>query len=178
MTFNVNGGNPLDNDTLDVFYDNNYVLPIPTRSGYSFQGWSTNSAADEIEYFDGESFYTPAHNTIFYAVWKPETYKITFNANNGAWNDNSTTQVVSGRYGKTVNISAPDRTGYHFSSWDNSVPLVFGVDNINFSANWIPNSDTIYKVEHWQQNINDDNYTQLTGDTQTLSGTTAENTAG
>ena len=164
--------NIYDDEYTKIDSDSQFLTGITdTMTAASVKSYEGFTAKDfEQKNISGDN------STVIQIYYDRKTTSYTFNANNGAWNDNSTTQVVSGRYGKTVNISAPDRTGYHFSSWDNSVPLVFGVDNINFSANWIPNSDTIYKVEHWQQNINDDNYTQLTGDTQTLSGTTAENT--
>ncbi len=164
--------NIYDDEYTKIDSDSQFLTGITdTMTAASVKSYEGFTAKDF-----GQKNISGDNSTVIQIYYDRKTTSYTFNANNGAWNDNSTTQVVSGRYGKAVNISVPDRTGYHFSSWDNSVPLVFGVDNINFSANWIPNSDTIYKVEHWQQNINDDNYTQLTRDTQTLSGTTAENT--
>lgn len=56
------------------------TLPSPTRSGYSFKGWSTSSSAGSG--FTGT--YTPTGNVTLYAVWdeKP-TYTVTYSANGG-----------------------------------------------------------------------------------------------
>ena len=45
---------------------------VPTRSGYTFLGWSTSSAATSAEYNAGGTFTTDA-NTTLYAVWKKNT---------------------------------------------------------------------------------------------------------
>jgi len=44
------------------------TLPTPTRSGYSFQGWATNSnAANGVT-----GSYTPTGNVTLYAIWKAD----------------------------------------------------------------------------------------------------------
>lgn len=44
---------------------------IPTRTGYTFLGWSTSSTATTATYSAGSSFTTNA-NTTLYAVWKAD----------------------------------------------------------------------------------------------------------
>ena len=55
------------------------TLPTPTRSGYSFMGWSSNSSASS----GSVGSYTPGANVTLYAIWKPDTYIISYNANGG-----------------------------------------------------------------------------------------------
>ena len=38
LTFDPGQGT-MDSTTMEVYYDTEYTLPIPTRSGYSFTGW-------------------------------------------------------------------------------------------------------------------------------------------
>lgn len=44
------------------------TLPTPTRAGYKFLGWSTNSAATTGTYQGGAS-YTPTTSITLYAIW-------------------------------------------------------------------------------------------------------------
>ena len=76
------------------------------------------------------------------------------------------------------------RTGYTFEGWyDNAdfsgdavtaIPAG-SIGDLHFYAKWTEGTAN-YQVHHWQQNIDDDEYTEVSGDTQTLQGTTGENT--
>ena len=46
---------------------------IPTRSGFDFLGWSTNSTATSATYAPGGSYTTNAQVTL-YAVWQKTNY--------------------------------------------------------------------------------------------------------
>ena len=41
VTFDVDGGDPLADTTLEVDYDSETNFATPTRTGYQFDGWST-----------------------------------------------------------------------------------------------------------------------------------------
>lgn len=43
---------------------------VPTRTNYTFLGWSTSSSATSATYAAGDT-YTFSANTVLYAVWKP-----------------------------------------------------------------------------------------------------------
>ena len=43
---------------------------VPTRTNYTFLGWSTSSSATSATYAAGGT-YTFSANTVLYAVWKP-----------------------------------------------------------------------------------------------------------
>ena len=45
------------------------TLPTPTRSGFTFLGWSTTSSASTGTYSGGSS-YTPSSAIILYAIWR------------------------------------------------------------------------------------------------------------
>lgn len=94
----------------------------PTRSGYTFLGWSESSSATSATYSAGGT-YTKDASTTLYAVWKKNTtttttYTVSYNANGGTGAPPSQT--------KTKNIALilssviPTRTGYTFLGWSTS----------------------------------------------------------
>ena len=89
----------------------------PTRTGYTFLGWSTNQAATSASYQPGGTISISA-NTTLYAVWKAITYTIYYNANGGSGAPASQTKT----YGVQLTVSAtiPTRTGYTFLGWSTS----------------------------------------------------------
>lgn len=89
----------------------------PTRTGYSFLGWSTSSSATTATYAAGGSYTANAAATL-YAVWKANTYTIKYNANGGSGAPANQTKT----YGKTLTLSStiPTRTNYNFLGWSTS----------------------------------------------------------
>lgn len=55
---------------------------VPTRTGYTFVGWSTSSSATSANYAPGAS-YTADANLALYAVWTLNKYEISYDANGG-----------------------------------------------------------------------------------------------
>ena len=86
----------------------------PTRTGYTFKGWATSSSGS-VSYESGASYTANAAVTL-YAVWKANTYTVSYNANGG--NDAPSSQTKT--YNKTLTLSStkPQRTGYAFVSWN------------------------------------------------------------
>lgn len=88
---------------------------IPTRSGYTFLGWSS-SAKGSAEYQPGDS-YTKDSSITLYAVWQAnkKTFTLTFKANGGT----SPPSSLSFTEGQSVKLSydLPKRTGYTFEGW-------------------------------------------------------------
>lgn len=85
----------------------------PSRTGYSFQGWAT-SASGSVAYASGANYTANAAVTL-YAVWKANTYTISFNANGGTGAPASQTKT----YGVALTLSStkPTRTNYNFQGW-------------------------------------------------------------
>ncbi len=116
--YDTNGGNesaryqtvsPNTQFTLLSFY--------PTRTGYTFKGWSTDSSATTATYQSGGKA-TRSANTRLYAVWEANTYTVSFNANGGTGAPSSQTKT----YGQTLTLSStvPTRTNYTFLGWSTS----------------------------------------------------------
>ena len=89
----------------------------PTRTGYTFLGWSTSSTATTATYSAGGK-YTANSAATLYAVWKANTYTIKYNANGGTGAPGNQTKT----YGKTLTLSTtiPTRTNYNFLGWSTS----------------------------------------------------------
>ena len=120
----------------------------------------------------------PDGSTVVRIDYDRNIIKYSFVSGQGKWDDASTAKEITGKFGKSINAPVnPGRIGYTFDSWNYDVPLTLGEADITFEAVWNANTDTLYKVEHWQQNINDDEYTLIDTDTQSLYGTTATATA-
>ena len=118
ITYNANGGSGAPGSQTK-WKDQSLTLSStkPTRTGYSFLGWSTSSSATSATYSAGGS-YTANSAATLYAVWKANTYTVTYNANGGSGAPSSQTKT----YGKTLTLSStiPTRTNYTFKGWSTS----------------------------------------------------------
>ena len=118
VTYNANGGSGAPG-AQTKWKDQTLTLSStkPTRTGYSFLGWSTSSSATSATYSAGGSYTANAAATL-YAVWKANTYKVTYNANGGSGAPSAQTKT----YGQTLTLSSvkPTRTNYTFKGWATS----------------------------------------------------------
>lgn len=103
---------PTTNITLYAVWYSNGSATIsstkPTRSGYTFLGWSTSSSASSASYSSGSSIRISS-NTTLYAVWKknPTTsYTVNYNANGGSVSPSSATVTA----GNSVTLPTPSKT--------------------------------------------------------------------
>ena len=146
VTFNTTGGSMVASrsvtkgDTLDLS-----GVKAPTRTGYSFKGWSTTA--------DGANVVTsiaPTADTTLYAVWEGDDvkYMVVY------WGENAddtnysalATATLTGKVGSTVTLNATtgalpnsvsDRQHFKFSSSDSATIRADGssVLNVYFSRN-------------------------------------------
>ena len=122
LTYNANGGSGAPGAQTGTGIGS-YTFTIsstkPTRSYYTFLGWSLSSSATSASYSPGGKI-TLSASDILYAVWQGNTYSITYNANggSGAPSKQSWTYSTSG----TINLSStkPTRNGYTFLGWSTS----------------------------------------------------------
>lgn len=120
VSYNANGGSGAPASQTKT---KNVTLTLsstkPTRSGYTFLGWSTSSTATSATYSAGGSFTTNA-NTTLYAVWQKNatTYTILYDANGGTGAPASQTKT----HNVTLDLrtAIPKRSGYTFLGWSTS----------------------------------------------------------
>lgn len=117
VKYNANGGSGAPSSQTK-WKDQTLKLSTtkPTRTGYTFQGWAT-SASGSVAYAAGANYTGNAAVTL-YAVWKANTYTVSFNANGGTGGPSSQTKT----YGVALTLSSakPTRTNYTFKGWGTS----------------------------------------------------------
>ena len=117
VSYNANGGSGAPTSQTK-WYGKALTLSStkPTRTGYSFQGWAT-SASGSVAYAAGGSYTSNAAITL-YAVWKANTYTVSYNANGGSGAPSSQTKT----YGINLTLSStkPTRANYNFKGWATS----------------------------------------------------------
>jgi len=133
ITFNSAGGSAVSpaltnaNRKLDS-------LPTPARTGYSFNGWYTDTTSAPGTKVDTSRVYTA--NATIYARWS-SAYTITFNSNGGSAVTPAT--AVTGAGGKLASLPAPPaRSNYAFAGWYTTNAAAGGTEvttNYVFSAN-------------------------------------------
>jgi uncharacterized repeat protein (TIGR02543 family) len=118
INYNANGGSGAPS-AQTKWKDQTLKLSTtkPTRTGYSFLGWSTSSTATSATYAAGGNYTANAAATL-YAVWKANTYTVTYNTNGGTGAPANQTKT----YGKNLTLSStkPTRTNYNFKGWGTS----------------------------------------------------------
>ena len=147
VSYNANGGSGAPSAQTKT-HGTNLTLSTtkPTRTGYTFLGWATSASATSATYSAGSS-YTSNSATTLYAVWKINTYTVSYNANGGSGAPSAQTKT----YGTALTLSStkPTRTGYTFLGWATSASAT----SATYSAggSYTTNSGaTLYAV--WQIN--------------------------
>ena len=169
VTFTIDG----ESTTQTVEENSKAATPTaPTKTGYTFAGWYNGDKK-----FD---FDTPiTANITLTANWTADTYKITYAGIDGATNPNTaTTYTIESN---EITLSNATKTGYTFGGWKNAKGEVVTkiakgtTGDITLTATWTPATNTAYKVLHYKQNAENDEYTLA--DTDNLTGTTAAQTS-
>ena len=124
ITLDANGGTGVDSKQT-VTYGTTYILPTPTRTGYTFNGWYDGSSKVSSGTWNRTS------DLSLKASWTAINYKVTFDANGG------TCSLSYGTidYGLTYTLPTPTRTGYTFDGWYNGETKVPDTGTWNYASN-------------------------------------------
>ena len=92
-----------------------------SKDGHTLLGWSENRSATDKQYdaYSGVSWdwiNSKSPNVNLYAVWKANTYTVSYNMNGGSGSIANQTKI----YGQDLILSStkPTRTGYEFLGWN------------------------------------------------------------
>lgn len=118
VSYNANGGTGAPGKQIK-WKDQSLALSStkPTRTGYTFVKWNTNSGGTGTSYNPGATYTANAAVTL-YAVWKINTWTVSYDANGGTGAPGSQTKT----YGQTLTLSStkPTRNLYNFKGWGTS----------------------------------------------------------
>lgn len=158
----VNDGVMPDNYiTSYTIESNSFVLPLPTKNGYHFDGWY------ELEDFTGYVVSMIAKGTcgtkVFYAKWTLINYKITYYLDGGINSSSNpdTYTILS----SDIKLERPTKAGFTFIGWTSptlddltmDVTIKTGsTGDVFFTANW--GQDTYTITYHVNDGIMPDEY--------------------
>lgn len=158
VSYNANGGIGALSEQTKM---HNIALTLtnttPTRSGYTFLGWSTTSGTNQTVKYEAGGSYTENASVTLYAVWqesKNTTYMVFYNANGGSGAPGK--QIKTSNVTLTLSSTKPTRSGYTFLGWSTSStatsPTYYagGSYTANASATlyavWSYNAPTVYTI--------------------------------
>ena len=135
VIYNANGGTGAPANQTKWHGDNlTLSTTVPTRTGYTFQGWGS-SADDTTPINQPGGTYTDNGPYTYYAIWKINTWTVSYNANGGTGAPANQTKT----YGVTLTLSStkPTRTNYNFKGWATSASSTTVVYNAggSYTAN-------------------------------------------
>lgn len=126
ITYEYAGGSG-SSTTKFVTYNNTYgTLPIPTKTGYIFDGWYTSASGGVI--ITSTTIVTTARDHTLYARWTPKKYPVLYNGNGGfhssgekTWKD----EINTFTFNKEEPVSLEDignkdfkKVGYELLGWN------------------------------------------------------------
>jgi uncharacterized repeat protein (TIGR02543 family) len=141
--FDVQGGSTVS--SLPVTYNNVVgTLPVPVRTGYTFNGWNTDKDGSGMIYTETVR-YTVSGNTSLYAQWTANSYKLSFDTQSDDIIDDQTV-IYDSVVGK---LPLTTRPGYVFEGWYSgtngggtkytSTTVYTVAGNTTLYVNWIAN---------------------------------------
>ena len=176
VRLDTNGGNELSISEYSITFDSSYQLTIPTRTGYTFIGWEYNNSLLTNSIGESINVYKYASDITLKAKWQINKYNVFTSTNNSS--AGLITQSNQYDYDTVVELVATANPGYSFDGWyqneilvSNLSTFVFNMpaEDLSYEARWSINN-TPYKVEHYKQNIINDEYSLF--ETDNLSGVT------
>ena len=146
ITYDLDGGTASGNPTSYTVESATITLNQPTKTGYTFTGWSGTDLTGE----DNLTVTIPAGSTgdrSYTAHWSLNTYSITYDLDGGTASGNPDFYTVES---STITLNPPTRTGYTFIGWSGTD--LSGSDNLTVTipAGSIGNRSYI---AHWSLNI-------------------------
>ncbi|MBK8617324.1 MAG: InlB B-repeat-containing protein [Anaerolineales bacterium] len=162
---NSNDGGTLPTDST-LYNTGNTVnvlfTPLPTKTGYTFAGWSDGSTT----YTSGgtTSFSMGSSNVTLTAQWVVTSYTVTFDGN-GSTGGSTATQTLATGATAALTTNGFSRTGYTFAGWATSAGgavayadganYTMGTANVTLYAKWTVNQYTISFEENGGSTVTD-----------------------
>ncbi len=121
------------------------TMPTPTKTGSTFQGWFIENSAkqytkDNVVDFDVD--------ITLYARWTSNEYTLRIDPMGGTYSGDKT--LITGIYGRTIDLGTVTRTGYDHTGWEISgsgsvtkTQFTFGAGSATITAKFTPKRYTM-----------------------------------
>lgn len=153
ITYVLNGGKN-HSDNVSIF-SSSLALKSPTRAAHQFDGWHTDAALTQKVTKVTEAHAVDKKVTV-YAKWS-QPYRVTYKLNGGK---NSKSNPA--RFGGTLTLKKPTRSGYTFAGWYLDKKFKKKVtkltskqvksNKVTIYAKWLKNYKVTYKLNGGKNN--------------------------
>jgi uncharacterized repeat protein (TIGR02543 family) len=170
--YSLGGGSHGTNHPTSGTYDTAVQISNPTRTGYTFDGWTFNGNTSTAKYGEDDSTssswnststkvkttyfknLTPTNNATvtLTANWVPITYTVVFNGNGGKFYDSTDpTYSQTMTYDQSANLTANkyEKSGYTFAGWRNEAGTTTYTDGQSVSNLTSTGNATINLYANW-----------------------------
>ncbi len=178
ITFNGNSGT-VSASTISGRYQYTATTPTASRTGYTFKGYfqASSGGSSVIGQSAAYTFGTTvpsntARTGTLYAQWTANTYAVTLNGNTAT---TAGTASVTATYDSAMpSATMPKKTGYTFQGYYDTSATTGGTQYYTAAgasartwnktaattlyARWTANTNTAYKVNHYQMNVSGSGY--------------------
>ncbi|NMN01588.1 Listeria-Bacteroides repeat domain [Bifidobacterium sp. DSM 109963] len=138
ITYDLNGGTlPADAPKTHT-YGEETKLPVPTRDGYTFDGWYDENG-NKVDTIPAD-----ATDMKITAKWTADEYDITYDLDGGTLPADA---PKTHTYGQETKLPTPTRDGYTFDGWydedGNKIDTIpADATDMKITAKWTKNADT------------------------------------
>lgn len=152
LSYDENGGEgEIESQTVEegqsvTVKENAFTAP----TGYSFKEWNTNYKGSGTKYNAGQDV-TLTEDLTLYAVWSPNTYTVTLDANGGTGGTASVQAVFDEAM---PNITIPSREGFTFLGYFDAQNKPYYDANGSSVNNWVTPSDATLTAA-WEEKSGD-----------------------
>ena len=110
LSFETNGGSSIE--TVEVKKGESYELPVPTRTGFEFDGWFTDAN------FSGSAVTSVVaeNDATYYAKWT-QLYTVTLDLDGGSLSATSLYLKAGANLYNAVKELAPSKANHQFAGW-------------------------------------------------------------
>lgn len=150
LSFETNGGSSIE--TVEVKKGESYELPVPTRTGFEFDGWFTDAN------FSGSAVTSVVaeNDATYYAKWT-QLYTVTLDLDGGSLSATSLHLKAGANLYNAVKELAPSKANHQFAGWFKgedalTESAVMPSENVTLKAKY----KVAYTVELYLQDIEDE----------------------
>lgn len=139
-------------ETKYYFTDLTVTSAIPTRTGYTFNGWKADTEGAGTKYTAGDKI-TINQDLTLYAQWTPISYTIKFEGNGNDGGQSMSTQIFTYDVQDNLIKNTFTKTGYVFDHWntkedDSGDSYNDEAEILNITTN---NNDVITLYAQWRE---------------------------